>query len=291
MERVISVEEVRNVLARPRQEGRTVGFVPTMGALHEGHLSLVRASQRHTDVTVVSIFVNPKQFGPGEDYESYPRDLEADMATLDAEEVPILFTPTQAVMYPAGASTVVDPGPLGAMWCGANRPGHFAGVATVVTKLFNIVEPDMAFFGEKDFQQVKVIERIAADLDMRVRIAGCPIVRETDGLAMSTRNRYLTAEQRHSASVLYGALSATHDAACAGEIDAVALADNLRHEIAAEPGVELEYAVIVDAETLEQVTTVQRPCRALVAARVGAARLIDNVAIPVPGTCEEHPHR
>ena len=288
MERVVSVEEVRHALQHSRLEGRTVGFVPTMGALHEGHLSLVRASRRHAEVTVVSIFVNPMQFGPGEDYDDYPRDLEADAALLEAEDADILFQPTVPVMYPEGADTRVDPGPQGSLWCGASRPGHFAGVATVVTKLFNIVEPDIAFFGEKDYQQLRIIERVARDLVMRVRVVGCPIVREADGIAMSTRNRYLTPEQRSHASVLHGALSAAHDAACAGETDAAALTRSIVRTIEAEDGVELEYAAVVDAGTLACVSDIEHPARALVAARVGRARLIDNVSILPPGIREEH---
>jgi pantoate--beta-alanine ligase len=284
VERVVSIEEVRGALARPRLEGRTIGFVPTMGALHEGHLSLVRASRRHADVTVVSIFVNPTQFGPNEDFDAYPRDLDGDAALLAAEGTDVLFTPTVEIMYPPGADTRVDPGPLGSVLCGAARPGHFTGVATVVTKLFGIVAPDIAFFGEKDYQQLKVLQKVARDLDMRVRVAGCPIVREPDGLAMSSRNRYLTAEQRSHATVLHRALSAAQDAACAGETDAEALVRGMRQTIEREEGVELEYAVVVDAETLAAVTVMQRPARAMVAARVGNARLIDNVAMPLPGT-------
>jgi len=288
MERVASIEEVRGALAHPRLEGRTIGFVPTMGALHEGHLSLVHASQRHADLTVVSIFVNPTQFGPNEDFDSYPRDLEGDSALLAAEGADILFTPTVDIMYPRGSDTTVDPGALATVLCGAARPGHFAGVATVVTKLLNIVSPDIAFFGEKDYQQLKILQQVARDLDMRVKVVGCPIVREGDGLAMSSRNRYLTAEQRAHATVLHRALAAAHDAACCGDTDAEGLARGMRQTIEAEEGVELEYAVVVDAETLAPVTVVQRPARAMVAARVGSARLIDNVAIPLPGTCEEH---
>ncbi|MDO8916130.1 MAG: pantoate--beta-alanine ligase [Coriobacteriia bacterium] len=284
MERVVSVDEVRAALARLRRDGRTVGFVPTMGALHDGHLSLVRASRRHADVTVVSIFVNPTQFGPGEDFEAYPRDLDSDTALLADEGVDILLTPTVDAMYPPGADTHVDPGRIGTVLCGAARPGHFTGVATVVTKLFQIVTPDIAFFGEKDYQQLKILEKVARDLDMRVRVAGCPIVREPDGLAMSSRNRYLSPDQRSHATVLYRALATAHDAACAGETDAGVLTRGVRETIDREEGVELEYAVVVDAETLDPVSVVQRPARALVAARVGSARLIDNVAIPLPGT-------
>jgi pantoate--beta-alanine ligase len=258
-----------------------------MGALHEGHLSLVRASRRHADVTVVSIFVNPTQFGPGEDYDAYPRDIEADAALLEAEGADVLFEPTVQVMYPEGSETTVDPGPLASLWCGASRPGHFSGVATVVTKFFGIVEPDIVFFGEKDYQQLRIVERVARDLVMRARVVGCPIVRESDGLAMSTRNRYLSPEQRAHATVLHGALSAAHDAACAGEADGAALTRAMKRTVEAEDGVDLEYVAVVDAQTLACVATIERPARALVAARVGAARLIDNVSILPPGTCEQ----
>jgi pantoate--beta-alanine ligase len=282
MERVVSIEEVRGALARPRVEGRTIGFVPTMGALHEGHLSLVRASLARADVTVVSVFVNPTQFGPGEDFAAYPRDLEADAAMLAAEGVDVLFEPTVAVMYPAGAVTVVDPGPLGTVLCGAARPGHFTGVATVVVKLLNVVGPDIALFGEKDYQQLAVIRSVVRDLDIPVRIEGHPIVRERDGLAMSSRNRYLDAPHRHAATALYRALAGARDAAAAGEVDASVLEAGMRAVLDAQDGVEAEYAVVVDAGTLAPLARLDRPARALVAARVSTARLIDNVAIPAP---------
>lgn len=282
VERVISVEEVRGALSRPRLEGRTIGFVPTMGALHEGHLALVRASQAQTDLTVVSIFVNPTQFGPNEDFDAYPRDLDADSAMLAAEGVDVLFMPTVPVMYPPGAETRVEPGSIASRWCGEARPGHFSGVATVVVKLLDIVAPSVAFFGEKDYQQLKVIERVARDLDIPTRITGVPIVRENDGVAMSSRNRYLREDDRRAARVLYRALSACAEAAAAGQTDARALDEAMRRAIEAEAGVELEYAAVVDAATLEPVETVERPCRALVAARVGPARLIDNVAVLPP---------
>lgn len=283
MERVVSVEEVRGALSRPRLEGRTIGLVPTMGALHDGHLALVRASRERCDLTVVSVFVNPTQFGPNEDFDAYPRDIEADASLLAAEGVEVLFQPTVPVMYPAGAVTRVDPGPLGTVLCGASRPGHFTGVATVVTKLLGIVRPDVAFFGEKDYQQLKVIERVVADLDVGARIVGVPIVRERDGLALSSRNRYLTAEDRAHALVLSRALAHVREAVAAGETDVAALEATLAGEIGAEPGVTLDYARVVDAGTLDTVTVLQRSGRALVAARVGAARLIDNVAVEPPG--------
>jgi pantoate--beta-alanine ligase len=279
MERVASVEEVRGVLRRPRVEARTIGLVPTMGALHEGHLSLVAASRARCDLTVVSVFVNPTQFGPNEDFDAYPRDLDADAELLESAGVDVLFAPSTAVMYPAGAVTSVDPGPLATLWCSASRPGHFAGVATIVTKLLNVVGPDVAFFGEKDYQQLKVIERAVADLDIPTHVVGCPIVRERDGLALSSRNRYLSAEDRAHALVLSRALARVRARVEAGETDGAALQRELAAEIAAESGVTLDYAAVVDAETLECVTVLEREGRALVAARVGSARLIDNVSL------------
>ena len=283
MEVVRSIEEARGVLRRFRVEGRTIGLVPTMGALHEGHLSLVAASRARCDVTVVSIFVNPTQFGEGEDFEAYPRDLEADASLLADAGVDVVFAPSADVMYPPGAATRVDPGPLGTVWCGAARPGHFVGVATVVTKLLHIIGPDVAFFGEKDFQQLRVVERVVADLDLPTHVAGCPIVREPDGLALSSRNRYLTPEMRAHALVLSRALAAAQARVAAGETDASLVQEQLAATLAAEPGVELEYAAVVDALTLSCVPAVTRECRALVAARVGNARLIDNVALYPPG--------
>lgn len=282
MERVVTIEEVRSILRRPRLEARTIGLVPTMGALHAGHLSLMAAARRSCDLVVASVFVNPVQFGEGEDFEAYPRDLAADSDLLEAAGVDVLFAPTAAVMYPAGSTTRVDPGPLGTVWCGASRPGHFVGVATVVVKLLGIVEPDIAFFGEKDYQQLRVIERIVRDLDLDTRVAGCPIVREPDGLALSSRNRYLTAEDRLHALVMARALAEAQGAVASGLADATALEAALRERIASEPGVTVDYAVIVDAVTLERVTDLRRPARALAAVRVGSTRLIDNVAILVP---------
>jgi pantoate--beta-alanine ligase len=282
LERVTSIEEVRGALARPRLEGRTIGLVTTMGALHEGHLSLVRASKARCDLTVVTVFVNPVQFGPGEDFEAYPRDLEADLSLLAAEDVDIVFSPSVDTMYPAGATTRVDPGPMGTVWCGATRPGHFVGVATVVVKMFDIVRPDIAFFGEKDYQQLKVIERVVRDLDLPVRVVGCPIVRTKSGLALSSRNAYLSPDDRVRAAVLSRALGLAREAAAGGETDAAVLTRMLSAEVAAEPGVRLDYAAVIDPETLSCVTRVQRPCRALVAAYVGDTRLIDNVAIEPP---------
>lgn len=274
-----SISEVREALRPAKLAARRVGLVPTMGALHEGHLSLVSASRQACDVTVVSVFVNPTQFGEGEDFEAYPRDLEADAAMLEAAGVDFLFAPTVEEMYPSGAVTKVDPGSLGAIWCGASRPGHFVGVATVVTKLLGIVGPDAAFFGEKDYQQLQVLKRVVADLDLPVEVVGCPIVREADGLALSSRNRYLTSDQRSHALVLSRALTRAAERVAGGDRDAVSIAEELSSTIASEPEVILDYATVVDAHTLQPLAEITAEARALVAARVGKARLIDNVAL------------
>jgi pantoate--beta-alanine ligase len=248
-----------------------------MGALHEGHLSLVRAACARTDFVVVSIFVNPTQFGPHEDFAAYPRRIEADLEMLSAEGVDIAFTPTAETMYAEGPRVSVDAGGLAARWEGEVRPGHFDGVATVVCKLLNIVRADLAFFGEKDFQQLQVVRRLAEDFDLGVGIVGCPTVRDSDGLALSSRNAYLSVEERAAARALPDALEAAAQALAWGQRDARALEAVMRDEVAARGGVvELDYAAVVDRATLEPVDGVDGPARALIAARIGATRLIDN---------------
>lgn len=282
-------EEVRTALDPARRGGRTIALVPTMGALHAGHLSLVREARKRADVVVVSIFVNPTQFVAGEDYQTYPRDLDADLSLLGDEQADYVFHPSVEVMYAAGADTTVDPGAIGRVWCGASRPGHFTGVATIVTKLLGIVRPDVALFGEKDFQQLRVIEKVVRDLDLQVRVVGCPIVRERDGVAMSSRNAYLSPEERTHARILSRALCSAQALARAGAADPAAIAADMGRMISGEKGVELDYATVVDAVTLECLTTLgDRPARALVAARVGPARLIDNVSLTpaVPLVCD-----
>lgn len=282
MERLVSKEEIRQAVSEARREGKRIAFVPTMGALHEGHLTLVRAARERADFIVVSVFVNPTQFGPGEDFEAYPRVIERDMDLLGAEGVDVLFNPAPEIMYAADARVTVDPGPLGSVLEGATRPGHFAGVCTVVTKLFSIVLPDLAFFGEKDFQQLAVVRLLVRDLDLPVKVVGCPTAREDDGLARSSRNVYLSADERAAAPVLYRAMTAASCLAAAGERSARALADVMRAEIAAEPLAALDYAEVVDAATLEPLETLgEAPARALVAVRIGATRLIDNLALEV----------
>jgi pantoate--beta-alanine ligase len=281
IERISSKEEMRSAVAAARHEDKSVGYVPTMGALHEGHLALVRAACERCDLVVVSIFVNPTQFGPDEDFERYPRDLEADVALLAAENVELLFVPSTATMYGDGALVTVDPGPLATRWEGEVRPGHFSGVATVVAKLLGVVRPDLAFFGEKDFQQLAIVSRMARDLDLGVRIVGHPTVRDHDGLALSSRNAFLSPREREHALALPGALAAAVDALAAGEASGPELEAIMRGAAAAlgDGAVALDYAAVVDPATLEPLPLVHREARALIAGRVGETRLIDNRAL------------
>jgi pantoate--beta-alanine ligase len=281
MERLFSREEAWRALAQVRREGATIGFVPTMGALHEGHLSLVRASCARTGVTAVSIFVNPTQFSADEDLEAYPRDLDRDLELLEAEGVEFVFTPSAREMYGDSASVTVDPGRIASRWEGEARPHHFGGVATVVTKLVNIIWPDVAFFGEKDYQQLKVVEVLADELDMPVVVVGLPTVREADGLAMSSRNAYLTREQREQARAISESLGRACEAVAWGETDASAIEMTMAQHLD-QPLLTTEYAVVVDAQDLEPIELIDRPARALIAARVGGTRLIDNAALVPP---------
>jgi pantoate--beta-alanine ligase len=287
IERIGSKGELRAAVASARREGKRVGFVPTMGALHEGHLSLVRAACARTDVVIASVFVNPTQFGPGEDFEAYPRPLEQDLAALAAEGVEIAFTPTVTAMYAADAQVTVDPGALGEPWEGALRPGHFRGVATIVTKLLSIVRPDLAFFGEKDYQQLKIIERLVLDLDLGVGIVACPTVRESGGLALSSRNAYLSPEERAVAIAVPEALEAAAAGLAWGERDVAELEAAMRaafetRTAGSAVSATLDYAAVVDPETLEPLDVVTGNMRALVAAHVGGTHLIDNCALVPP---------
>ena len=271
-----TIAEARSALRELRARGRSIGLVPTMGALHEGHLSLVRAAKAACDVVTVSIFVNPTQFGPNEDFAQYPRTFEADCAALEHEGVDLIFAPSAEEMYPAGASTFVDVEGVSNRLDGASRPGHFRGVATVVAKLFHIVQPDRAFFGQKDAAQVAVLKKMVRDLHFGLELVVCPIVREPDGLAMSSRNRYLSVEEHRQALVLHHALVeverlAEHGVASARELIAAAEA-----VLAEEPQVRVDYCRVVDPETLEDVADVRQGALVAVAAFVGTTRLIDN---------------
>jgi pantoate--beta-alanine ligase len=283
---VITVERIADVRARcdeARGAGRTVGLVPTMGYFHAGHLSLMRAARASDDLVVVSLFVNPLQFAPTEDLAAYPRDPAGDSAAAAALGVDVLFSPPVEEMYPPDrpAVTTVHVGGLTDGLCGRSRPGHFDGVTTVVTKLFSIIGPCRAYFGRKDAQQLAVVRRMAADLNLPVEVVGCPLVREPDGLAMSSRNAYLGDGERAAATVLSRALRGAADSISAGERDAATVRAALTHRITSEPHVRLDYADVVDAAQLTPVDRVEGHVLLAVAAFVGRARLIDNVGVTV----------
>jgi pantoate--beta-alanine ligase len=277
-----TIVEVRRAVALARKEGRVVALVPTMGALHAGHLRLIEEARAASGIVVVSIFVNPTQFGPNEDFRRYPRTLEADLDLCARGGAEVVFAPSVEEMYPNGpSSTFVEVPALSDRLEGASRPGHFRGVATVVLKLLNIVGPDLVYFGMKDYQQVQLINRMVIDLDIPVEVRVVPTFREADGLAMSSRNRYLDADQRRAAVVLSRALEAASRAVLGGERDADRIRQILRQTVESEPLASLDYAEVVDALTLESTREVgpQRAVVALIAARVGPARLIDNAVL------------
>jgi len=274
-----TVSEIRAALAEARAGGDSIGLVPTMGALHEGHLSLIRAARAENDVVVVSIFVNPTQFGPNEDLKRYPRDLEGDGLLCAEAGADLIFCPSAGEMYPEPYSTWVEVEGLTGGLCGRSRPGHFRGVCTVVSKLFNICDPERAYFGEKDAQQLAVVTRMVRNLDFPVEIVPCPTVREADGLAMSSRNARLSPQERAQAPVLYRALSAAYDRVRAGERDAPALDRLIRSILAGAPLGEVDYVEIVRADDLTPVATLSGENLMAVAVRFGETRLIDNVRV------------
>ena len=277
--RVVStVEALGAELKQARQRG-SVGLVPTMGALHAGHLSLIRAARAECGYVVVSVFVNATQFGPNEDLARYPRDLEADVRHCGDEKVDLVFAPADDEVYPPGYSTFVEVQGISDVWEGAFRPGHFRGVATVVLKLLNLVAPDVAYFGQKDYQQSLVVRRMAADLNVKVAIRVCPTVREPDGLALSSRNQYLTPSDRQRALVLYHSLILAKELYDVGERDADKLREPMHELFRNTQGVGLDYAEIVSSESLEKLAAIDGPAIALVAARVGGTRLIDNLLL------------
>lgn len=274
-----TIDEARAASRAAQQSHKSLGLVPTMGALHEGHLSLVRAAKAQCDSVVSTIFVNPTQFGPTEDFAKYPRMFDRDRERLEKEGVDLLFAPSVEEMYPAGASTFVTVEGLSERLCGKSRPGHFRGVTTIVSKLFNIVEPDAAFFGQKDAAQVAIIRRMVRDLNIPVEIVPCPIVREPDGLAMSSRNAYLDPQQRGVALVLHRSLMQVEELFKNGEDASGKLIDAGKQIFQQEPSVRLDYLQIVDPNTLEPVPQVQKPALVAVAAFLGSTRLIDNVVL------------
>ena len=276
MQIVESVSAMRDWSERERREGRRIALVPTMGFLHEGHLSLVRDAKKRADRVVVSIFINPTQFAPGEDFAAYPRDFERDCRLLETEKTDMVFHPALAAMYPDGAETYVEVEKLSRPLCGATRPGHFRGVATAVAKLFNVIRPHVAIFGQKDYQQLQVIRKMVRDLGMEVEILGHPIVREADGLAMSSRNAYLTPDERRAAVCLCRSLCKAERLVRRGETSAQSLLSLVRAELAKEPLAHVEYVKLCDSETLIEIETIHRTALLALAVRFGKARLIDN---------------
>lgn len=273
-----TIQEVRQIILPMKKQGARVGFVPTMGALHAGHGSLIEAAVKECDLVVVSIFVNPTQFGPGEDFEKYPRTLQSDAAYCEQLGVDLVFAPSPQEMYPTEQLTWVDTEKLTDRLCGAVRPGHFRGVTTVCTKLFNIVAPDVAFFGQKDAQQATVIQRMVVDLNQPLEIRVCPIVREDDGLAMSSRNKYLSTDQRQRALCLYRALMQCQSQAGEGETETAGLIEAMRQIIEQQQG-KVDYISIVDPQTLEPVEDIAPKALVLLAVYIGPTRLIDNLLI------------
>jgi pantoate--beta-alanine ligase len=279
LQTVTTVGELRTQIQAARQRGLSVGLVPTMGALHEGHASLVRQARLETGYVVVTIFVNPTQFGPNEDLDRYPRQLAQDTEICRRERADLLFVPSKERVYPPGFTTYVEVHGLQAVLCGQSRPHHFRGVATVVAKLFNMVQPDIAYFGQKDAQQVRILQQMVRDLNFPVEIRVCPTVREADGLAMSSRNAYLTPEQRSHATVLHRALQLAQEMVRQGESDPGNVIQTMKDFIHKTPGAELDYAEVVDYATLQPATRLQGELLIALAVKFGTTRLIDNVML------------
>jgi len=277
-----TVEAIRQAVGEAHRRGLIVGLVPTMGALHEGHLSLCRAARAETGFVVATIFVNPTQFGPNEDFSRYPRQLTADLELCGQAGVDVVFAPEVETMYPPDFRTAVEVLGLADGLCGASRPGHFRGVTTVVLKLFNIVGADVAYFGQKDAQQARLIRQMVHDLNVPLQVRVCPIVREADGLALSSRNQYLDADQRRHAVALHQALHAGQREIEAGQRDAEAIRQLLVRRIESTPGAVLDYAAVVDADSLQPLTRLQGAVLLALAVRFGSTRLIDNLLVPVP---------
>lgn len=277
------IEACRAAVEAMRARGLRVGLVPTMGALHEGHLSLVRAARASCDRVALTIFVNPRQFGRGEDLKAYPKPLETDLAACRAAGVDLVFTPTVDAMYPGGSQTSVHICGLTEVLCGQDRPGHFDGVTTVVAKLFQILPSDAAFFGEKDYQQLMVVKQMARDLDFPIEVIGCPIVRESDGLALSSRNVYLSQKQREQATSLSRGLFSAQKSVQGGETSVATIIGGIRAIIETAGPCSIDYVEVVDARTLESLQEIDCPARICVAVRIGACRLIDNVGVDVAG--------
>lgn len=276
-----TVEETKETVRKWKAQGLTVGLVPTMGFLHEGHLSLIKEAAAENDRVVVSVFVNPKQFAQSEDLESYPRDIERDIMLSEGAGADVVFNPSVDEMYPDDFCSSVSMTGLQGQLCGKTRPGHFAGVCTVVNKLFNIVMPDRAYFGEKDAQQLAIIRHMVKDLNMNLEVVGCPTVREADGLAKSSRNSYLSEDERKAAAVLYRALTAARDMIDAGERDVTSVVEKMRGIIETEPLADVEYIDIVDGDTIEKIDSIGGNVLIALAVFIGRTRLIDNISMRV----------
>ena len=272
-----TIESVRRLVKAARKAGKKIGFVPTMGALHIGHISLIEAAKKNCDFVVVSIFVNPTQFGPGEDFNKYPRPVKADLKMCRKAGVDVIFAPTPLEMYPAENLTWVDVEKLSEPLCGKFRPGHFRGVATICAKLFNIVTPDIAYFGQKDAQQAIIIKRMVVDLNMPLKIVVCPTVREKTGLAMSSRNQYLTPQQKKDAALIYKSLQKCRHMIKQGNTDTKKITAEMRKVLKQIPSVEIQYISIVDTETLRNIDRITGKILVAVAVKIGSTRLIDNI--------------
>lgn len=279
MKIVTTIQEVKDVVAGWRKQEQSIGFVPTMGYLHEGHGSLITEARKQNDKVVVSIFVNPMQFGPTEDLASYPRDLEKDSAFCESLGADLIFHPEPSEMYSDGFCSYVDMSVLTEELCGLSRPVHFRGVCTVLTKLFNIVQPDRAYFGEKDAQQLAVVKHMVEDLNMNLEIIGCPIIREEDGLAKSSRNTYLSQEERQAALILSKTIFMGQKMVEEGETDAVKLVEAMKANISTEPLAKIDYVKAVDGLTMQQVTEIKAPTLVAIAVYIGKTRLIDNFIV------------
>jgi pantoate--beta-alanine ligase len=276
-----TIKEIKGIITEHKKQGKTIGFVPTMGSLHEGHLSLIRTAKKENDLVVVSIFVNPTQFGVGEDFEAYPRDLARDANLSESAGADVIFCPSIIEMYPEGYQTYVEVLEITNKLCGKSRPTHFKGVTTVVNKLFNIVEPHHAYFGQKDAQQVAVIQKMVMDLNMNTKVVPCPIIREADGLAMSSRNIYLNPEQRNAALILSKSLFTAKDIISNGCTDAFKIKKVIMTMINNEPLAAIDYIEIVDALSLSDITTLKDKILIALAVKIGRTRLIDNIVVEV----------
>jgi pantoate--beta-alanine ligase len=276
-----TIKSVRNLVKAARSKGKIIGFVPTMGALHIGHISLIEAAAKKCDFVVVSIFVNPTQFGPGEDFEKYPRPLKADLEICRKAGVDVVFAPSPQQMYPGENLTWVNVEKLTEQLCGQFRPGHFSGVTTVCAKLFNIVAPDIAFFGQKDAQQAIVIKRMVTDLNMPLKIVVCPTVRQADGLAVSSRNQYLTRQQKKNAPLIYKSLQKCQKLIEDGVADSKTIINQMRKILQQAPSIKIEYISIVDADTLQELKKITGKVLTAVAVKIGPTRLIDNILVDV----------